>query len=973
MSHPTTLLKKHKELTPSKLLQMKIEKLQMQRISENKPNLEPTKLVIEALQKLNKPLTREETIAQIIKTYPELWKCFLSVYSKKTALSSIGSFLFQLQNMNSYYFADQNKKYHLHQNLQINKILNHKKNNNNNNNNNNNKGNNNGNNSKTNNEGLEKIDNITNTILLIAEELKKEKSLIKNPKLIRGSVIGHNSTDKQNQENGILTDRNLIPNQNQNLNTKNQNISQIKTQQNASNKNGNEIKSHRYGELALKALGNPSSKNDIIGKAIEMFPDLWKNYIQNYSLNVAKNKFGNFLINRSESHSKIFHYNKKTNKYSLNNNTQPDEKQENETTKAFETIIKQELIKQNVLSQTNLENNNQNHEINNISGLDIKNNYNNSLNKSKMQSNVSHTLDRITRTPPNGNTCTNTNTRTNTKDLKNNRKPRNLRNNTSYRKTRNTRNSKKLEEGSQLLNNVTVKTNLKKTNKKDNAKLSTNAKKRKFLNQLIDERMGSREKGWIYGKSIIKSLNRPCSRAEIIDQGKDLFSILWSCYHDTYSTLSEAESFFGRILIPSNIKSHGVNLKDGLYFADEKQQNNNNNNKIKKNKKKTKEKAYVIKTKQPASEKKRRISKRLKNKKKVVKSSEKDPQLPQIQNNFQTLTRMQLQKNQLAIQSQIQQQQIQQPQSKLNQQFFQMNPNPKEPILNNNNNSNKNNNTNIHQKREDKKIIKDNFNNAKLNQLILENININQNQNEILNHYKQNIFNKKLPNNNLNNHPNINNTNKYKPNTNNVHNTNTNNYQNNTQKNNFNINETNDKKKENNTNHIQRQSEDINQNNNQKINFDSCPKEERKRTSRKFNFHSSEETSQKKLISKSKKSYSHKKKRRRRNRKKKRSSYRHNYNSPNSPYTVIYSDENVLVLEEEVEEFDQERYKNWILNAYQTLFRLNLEPKTYKNIFNEISRGNHTIIHQLNNINRDVEKEKILILQLLLQINPTNK
>ncbi|KAJ3444670.1 hypothetical protein M0812_10528 [Anaeramoeba flamelloides] len=878
---------------------MKIEKLQALHFAENKPNLDPTKLVIEALQKLNKASTREETIAQIIKTYPELWKCFLSVYSQKTALSSIGSFLFQLQNNNSFYFVDQNKKYQLKPNLKNFKFLDHQKNNSNNNNNNKN----------------------------------NDVKLNPNKKDFRQSANNHNSNLKTISNDTLLSsrDHNLeqsgnntnqektIPNKDQNSNPNILKMDQLQTQLNAKTKDENTTNSSLYGESVLKALGIPSSKDEIIEKGIEMFPKLWKNYTSAYSKNVAK-------LNN-------------------NNNNQYERKEGNHTsnieTKQMGLAIKAELIKQNTSLPTNFENNTKNHDTNNISNIDNRINYT-SINKSNTQNNVSHTINMVN--------IPNTTTHPNTKNIKNNGRLTNLRNTTNNWTPRNTRNSKKIQHPPQLLDNKNLVNNLKKQTKKEKVKLNSNAKKRKILNQLIDERMGSREKGWIYGKSIIKALGRPCSRSEIIDKGKDLFSILWSCYHDTYSNLSEAESFFGRILIPSNIKSHGVNLKDGLYFIHEKQDhnngnnnnnnNNNNNYKMKKNKKKTKEKSYVIKTKLPASEKKRRTSKRLKNKKKIVKFSEKDPKITQTQN-------------------------------KPVKQEHQTNSILKEAILNNINNNN-------NQQKQDNKIIKENTNkilqtniqDRNLNQTIIENLNINRNENETINTSNQTSFKKQLVTKYFNNQQIINPTE-----INRLYNDSVPNNQKNNSTNQINTNT-----KENHVNN-NKQNEEFNQKfpKNTVGNF---PNEERKRTHLHFNSQPLEEQSQQKTI-KSKKYNSQITKKRRRNKKRKKyrsSSCKRNYHKPtNSPYSIIYSDKNIIILEEEDDDDSDEEvahediYKNWILNAYQTLFQLNLKPKTYKNIFNEISRGNQTIIHQLNNINRDSEKKKLSILQLLLQINPIDK
>ncbi|KAJ3444513.1 hypothetical protein M0812_10369 [Anaeramoeba flamelloides] len=866
---------------------MKIEKLQALHITENKPNLDPTKLVIEALQKLNKPSTREETISQIIKTYPELWKCFLSVYSQKTALSSIGSFLFQLQNNNSFYFVDQNKKYHLKPNLKNFKVLDHSKNNN---------------NDVELNPNKEDFRQLTNNRNSNLKPLSNGTTL---------NNRGHNF--EQNGNN--LNREKIMPNKDQNSNPNILKMDQLQTQLNAKTKKENTTNGSLYGESVLKALGIPSSKDEIIEKGIELFPKLWKNYTSAYSLNVAK----------------------------LNdNNCQYEGKEDNHQgavkTKQTGFIIKEESIKQNALSSMDLENKVKNHASNSTSSSGNIMNYS-SLNKSNTHGNISLAIN-----------MPNMTTNPNPKNLQNNSKVTNLQNTTNNRKSRKTRNSKKLELTSGLLDNKNPGNNLKKKTKKENGKLSSNAKKRKILNQTIDERMGSREKGWIYGKSIIGALGRPCSRAEIIDKGKDLFSILWSCYHDTYSNLSEAESFFGRILIPSNIKSHGVNLKDGLYFIDEKQENSNNNNntKIKKNKKKTKEKSYVIKTKLPASEKKRRTSKRLKNKKKIVKFYPKDPKINQTQN-------------------------------KMAQQEPQINPTLNESVFNNNNNNNNHNNNN--QQKQANTTIKENtntiqptyINDRNFNQPIIENININQNGNEATMDFNQNSLKTQLLNKYFNSQQTI-------TNSSGINGSYSNNFLNN-QKNNSTI-QTNTNTKENNFNN-NKQKEEFNQKFT-KNNANSFPNEERKRSHLHFNSHFLEEQPQQKTIEHKKYNLQIKKKRRRNKKRKKSrtSSCKRNYHkSSSSPYSIIYSDENILILEEEEDDDDdcneevsqEELYKNWILNAYQTLFQLNLEPKTYKNIFNEISRGNQKIIHQLNNINRDTEKKKLLILQLLLQINPMNK
>ncbi|KAJ3427587.1 hypothetical protein M0812_25211 [Anaeramoeba flamelloides] len=86
---------------------------------------------------------------------------------------------------------------------------------------------------------------------------------------------------------------------------------------------------------------------------------------------------------------------------------------------------------------------------------------------------------------------------------------------------------------------------------------------------LIFKRMGKRERSWVYGKKIISSIGRPCQRSEIIEKGKEMFPVLWSCFKDTYNKIKLAERLFSRNLIPSNLKSHGVTLKDGYWHLND--------------------------------------------------------------------------------------------------------------------------------------------------------------------------------------------------------------------------------------------------------------------------------------------------------------------------------------------------------------------------------------------------------------------
>ncbi|KAJ6227657.1 RNA polymerase iii transcription initiation factor b [Anaeramoeba flamelloides] len=96
--------------------------------------------------------------------------------------------------------------------------------------------------------------------------------------------------------------------------------------------------------------------------------------------------------------------------------------------------------------------------------------------------------------------------------------------------------------------------------KKPNGKKKTASKQEsvKKVNYLIEKRLTKRERGWVYTKKLLLKIGRPCERAQIVEEGKKTYPVLWSCFVDTYSNIKMANRLFGKVLIPSNIKKHGI-------------------------------------------------------------------------------------------------------------------------------------------------------------------------------------------------------------------------------------------------------------------------------------------------------------------------------------------------------------------------------------------------------------------------------
>ncbi|KAJ3449132.1 spore coat protein sp96 [Anaeramoeba flamelloides] len=93
----------------------------------------------------------------------------------------------------------------------------------------------------------------------------------------------------------------------------------------------------------------------------------------------------------------------------------------------------------------------------------------------------------------------------------------------------------------------------------------------------IKNRVGVQKPGWKYGQQILKTFDNPYTRNEIIQRGKELFPILYSCYKDSYSE-RDHERFFTRISLPPNMKRHGIIFKNGLYSLAYMDNNNTTTN-----------------------------------------------------------------------------------------------------------------------------------------------------------------------------------------------------------------------------------------------------------------------------------------------------------------------------------------------------------------------------------------------------------